>query len=91
MLKKNPFAISFIHSPSIHLDAGFIPGTTLGYRETISSIFQNLKKKTWMCWSGGKEQSKQAFATDGNQKKKKMELSLKRERSDETLEFYFKF
>ena len=24
-------------------------------------------------------------------KKKKMELSLKRERSDETLEFYFKF
>ena len=43
--KKNPFAISFIHSPSIHLDAGFIPGTTLGYREAISSIFQNLKKK----------------------------------------------
>ena len=23
-----------------------------------------------MCWSGGKEQSKEAFATDGNQKKK---------------------
>ena len=90
--KKNPFAISFIHSPSIHLDAGFIPGTTLVYREAISSIFQNLKKKHGCVEVVEKSRVLLCFCHRWKpKKKKKMELSLKRERSDETLEFYFKF
>ena len=39
-----------------------------------------------MCWSGGKEQSKEAFATDGNQKKKK-ENGAKSQKGEEWWNF----
>lgn len=72
--KKNPFAVSFIHSQSIHLDAYFIPGTILGIREKISSIFQNfskLKKIIWVCWSGEKRRGRKLCKIWKPEKKKK--------------------
>lgn len=84
-------AVSFIHSPSIHLDACLMRGTVLGIRKSINTIFQNvskLKKIIQVCWNWEQKRGRkvlQELETPNSQK----ELNLRREMSEEAVEFCF--